>query len=463
MKRIIALGVILCSLLFLPVKAYTEGQTSAAPDPSEVQASPSFWIDNRNVYEGMDKSYSEGYIPRVADGYAAVVLPLLCDGALAGNQLRASVNLGDSETMPFVCKNYEKTVALCAPSLYLISFSLELKADRINGNYPVAVTVAAADDAANALRETFTVYVVITDGKALQNDRTQQQEEIVLTPKVLVQSYSCAALSTEEKADVILAGEKISLTVTLVNTARFESVKNMSVTAAPPEGFALLSASDTQYIGYVGAGATFDVTFTYATKSDLPAGQYGISVSYDYAFGKGMSSSGSGTARVTITQPLQLELSLVQMPEKAVISDTVSAGVQAINLSRAKAYNVRAVIKADGLSPAGTVFLGDIEGGASVEGTGQVVVTGLSDGNFPYGQTNGTVTFYYEDADGNEQTEVKNFSTEIQSPFSENESAKDDAPGQWWVIMAVIAAAVAVGGAALGIKARKGRKREKTV
>lgn len=117
-----------------------------------------------------------------------------------------------------------------------------------------------------------------------------------------------------------------------------------------------------------------------------------------------MSASGAGTARVTVTQPLQMELSVTQMPSRAVISDTVSVGVQAINLSHAKAYNVRAVIEADGFSPMGTIFIGNVDGGMSAEGTGSVAVTGLTRSSFSYGQTKGTVTFFYEDADGSEMT-----------------------------------------------------------
>lgn len=166
---------------------------------------------------------------------------------------------------------------------------------------------------------------------------------------------------------------------------------------------------------------------------------------------------------VTVTQPLQMELAVIQMPDKAVISDTISVGVQAINLSRAKAYNVRAVVEADGFSPMGTIFLGDVDGGMSADGTGQIAVTGLTRGNFSYGKTKGTVTFYYEDSDGNELTEIKSFTTEIESPFSQNPKAEEDAPGQWWIIMAVITAGIAIGGILIVIQKRKEHKREKTV
>ena len=464
MKRIIAIVLILSSLFLMCITAYAEDGTDTAPDtaPSVPEAPATLSIDNQNIYEGMDKSYSEGYVPRVSGGYATVVIPLICDGELEGNRLCASVNLGDSMSMPFVCKNYEKTVSLSAESLYLVSFSLELKWDRVNGNYPVSVNISAIDKNGNAIQETITVYIVINDGKDPNAKEEEPEEEIVLTPKVLVQSYECVAITDDGETAIIKAGDKIKVKVTLVNTSGTESLKNITVTAnATTDNFILQSVSDTIYINSVGAGATFDVIYEYETKTDMPAGQYNIGISYDFAYGKGMSSAGSGNARVTITQPLEMELSITQIPSKAVISDTVSVGVQAINLSRAKAYNVRAVIEADGFSPMGTIFIGDVDGGMSAEGLGQVTVTGLTKGNFSYGQTKGTVTFYYEDADGNELTEVKNFTTTIESPFSGKAKTEEDNPTQWWLIMAVIVVIIATAVTVVVIKKIKGRKNEK--
>jgi len=97
----------------------------------------------------------------------------------------------------------------------------------------------------------------------------------------------------------------------------------------------------------------------------------------------------------------------------------------------------------------------------SAEGLGQVTITGLTKGNFSYGHTKGTVTFYYEDADGNELTEVKNFTTTIESPFSGETKTEEDAPEQWWIIMAVTAAVIIVGVTVIVFKKIKVRKNEK--
>ena len=68
----------------------------------------------------------------------------------------------------------------------------------------------------------------------------------------------------------------------------------------------------------------------------------------------------------------------------------------------------------------------------------EVNITGLTEGSFPYGQTDGTVTFFYEDIHGNLFEEVKTFSAVIGTPFSENISQSEDDPLHWWIIVAVI-------------------------
>lgn len=415
-------------------------------------------IDNENVYKNMEKSYSQGYVPTVSNGYATVVLPLICDGELQGNSLRAAVTLGDTASSPFVGKNYEKTFFLVSHEInsgkgtvkgYCISFSLQLKNDRYNGTYPVSVRVSAEDKNLEDVTQEFTVFVTITDGKdpnATPAPEPVAEEQVTLAPKILVQSAEAKSLEEDAEFGKINAGDRMQVRITLENTSKTESAENMTVTVGSPgDGFLFTGTADSTYIGNLSAGETVDITCEYTVKPETPAGQYEIPVSFDFAYGKGMTGAGTGTARVNISQPLELEFSLLQMPAEAVVSDTVEVGVQVINLSRAKAYNVRASIKGDGLSPAGVAFIGDLEGGTSEQVPLQLLITGLTQGNSFYGQTDGKITYQYENGDGSEYSWEESFSLNILSPFSGASQEAEDEPAQWWIIMAVI------GGLLLGI------------
>lgn len=442
-----------------------DGEPSPSPfpepdeDPSPTPSFPSeaAWlvIDNQNIYENMARSYSQGYVPTVENGSALVVLPLLCEGELRGNILRAKAALGESG--PFVTMNYEKTVALelhkvnggkdAVPG-YCVVFPLQLRGERVNGSYPVTISISAVDGGGSLVQEEFTVYVTVTGGIDPNATPTPEpaptpapEEPVVLGPKVLVQSWETASLEEGAVEGIVNAGDRIRIKINLRNTSKTEDVENMTVTAASPgEGFALASGTDTHYIEKLEAGGTASISWEYQIKPETPAGQYTIPLSYDFAYHKGMTGSGTGSARVDISQPLKMEFALLQMPDEAVISDMVAVNVQAINLSHAKAYNVRAVIEADGISPSGTAFLGDLEGGTSGEKPLQVTVTSLTQSAYSYGQTTGTITYLYEDGDGVEYSETRSFTVNIKSPFSTESKSEPDDPGQWWIIMAALGA-----------------------
>lgn len=436
-------------------------------------------LDNRNLYNNMSCSYSKGYVPTVKDGYAVVVLPILCDKELKGNKLRVAAELGDASAMPFACKNYEKLVELSEHtvndgkekiSAYLVEFPLELSKSRVNGNYPVVLHASGTDSQGNPVSADFTVNVVIADGKdpnaaePVPEPEPAPEEPVVFTPKVLVKSYECVKFEdeddgkdTEDRAfgdtdgnddrvdetgnSGIAAGDKFRLTVKLWNTSASETLKNASVTITSPEtGFTLLSPSDTIYIGKLGAGKTTAVSFEYRAGISVLPGQYDFGISFDYAYGKAVTATGTGKAKVSIRQKMNVQFDDLQIPEKVMVSDTVTASLQAMNLGKTAIYNVRAEIEADGLHPGGTIFIGNIEPGNAASASVQITISGLSEGDSSYGQTKGKVTYFYEDADGNEYTEEREISTAVVSPFSEIQEEPEDDPGQWWIIIGSIGA-----------------------
>lgn len=469
-------------LVFAPgVLALAEEGEDLQPD-SAAEPSPEpttkeqtlLYIDNRSLYEHMDRTYSQGYRPTVKGGAATVVLPLLCRGELRDNSLRARAVFDPGG--PFAAKNYEQTVELKEHKVnggkqktagYCAIFTLELEKDRLNGSYPVTINVSGTDIHGAEIQQDFTLFVSITDGKdpnatpAPEPAPTPEPEPpVVLGPKVLIES--CTAISLEEDGEpgTVNAGDRVRVTVTLVNTSGSQGLENMAVTAASPgEGFALLSPSESVYVGDLAAGGRIQVVYDYQVSPETAAGQYAIPISYDFAYNKGETGSGSGSARVNISQPLEMEFSLGRMPGEAVVSDVIEVNIQAINLSHAKAYNVRAAIEGDGLLPSGTAFIGDLEGGAMGEKPLEITITGLTESETPYGPTGGTVTYLYEDRDGAEFTQTGSFTLDVKSPFSENKPAdeKED-PGQFWIVLGAVGAAVL---GLLGALIWKGARRRK--
>ncbi len=426
-------------------------------------------IDNQNRYDGMDKTYSEGYIPRVEQGTVSLIIPMTCTGSIQNNKLRAALSLGDSQNSPFVNKNYDKTISLQQNAVndgtgtvegYVAAFSLELRSDRYNGSYPVTMTVEGTDDRGTEIRQDFTIYVTITDGKDPNEEPTTEattEEPVRFAPKVLVESCH---FSNEDPQ----AGDTVTAEFTLVNTSRSEGIQNMTVAvSAPGEHFTLLSDSDSIYVGALPAGKTTTVSYDFAIDVATPQGQYDLALTMDYADSKGASYSGSGTGKIKVGQQMHIQFDPPVISEAVYVGDIIEVQVQAMNLGRSKVYNVRAVLEADGLKPEATLFIGDMEAGTVQTGTARVAVSSLTKGNSLYGRTDGIITYYYEDEAGKEYEEQADFSTTITSPFSNQPAEPEDQTGQWWIIIAVIGSILCVIVVIIIIRGIKRRNRQEEV
>lgn len=405
-----------------------------------------FVIDNQNVYKGMEKSYSRGYVPKIGNDNAVLVLPLQAKHKISGNQITAALKFGEGENLPFVHKNYEKEVKLKyykagkqgkKVGRYLVSFNLKLKKDRYNGSYPVIVTVSGQDESGNEISQEFTVYVTITDGKKAgeAGDAQEGEEDTVakFAPKVMIDSYQFSRKK-------ILCGEKFTAKITLHNTSNSEPVKNMMVSVTPGENVELLGRTGSSYVQELAAGGSCDLSFRFRVNASAPRGQYSIGVTMDYADAKGGTHTAEGAMKVSAEQSVQIQIPPVSMAKTIQLGETVELQTQVMNLGKGKLYNVRATLEAEGLTPSGAAFIGDVEAGTSMSGSMEVTAEGLTGTNL-YGTTQGKITFYYADEAGNEMTQEQTFETDILSPLSgENEVEPEEDTRQWWVIMAVIVA-----------------------
>lgn len=122
------------------------------------------YIDTENVYEGMAKSYAQGYVPTVSGGNAHFVLPLKSRDAAVTN-ITVTPVIDTSDASPFSYGNYEFNVAADAGGVFLIKLSLPLKANRTNGTYAVTFRARYTDSAGKAQTQEFPIYLTIVDGR----------------------------------------------------------------------------------------------------------------------------------------------------------------------------------------------------------------------------------------------------------------------------------------------------------
>ena len=140
------------------------------------------YIDNENIYEDMEQSYSEGYVPKIIDGKAMIAIPILCNEELKNQMLRASVKFPEEKNLPFLKKNYVKNIKIdkMIPKgkekevlIYYVIFEMELKKDRINGSYPVVIALEGTTSSNDLIKKDIKLYVTIVDGKLEIMDQPQ--------------------------------------------------------------------------------------------------------------------------------------------------------------------------------------------------------------------------------------------------------------------------------------------------
>jgi hypothetical protein len=437
MKKLCILFVII-ALLIAPVTAYAAGVT--------------FTIDDINKYDDMEKSYNEGYTPTfyTADSkwYAKIILPLRASDDTFSNEITVTPGLGDTNSSPFVYKNYQKTVGRGSyefngvPVLaYLVEFDLELAPGRVNGVYPVMIGVQA--DGANSA--SFTCYVTITNGKNPQSEPTP--EKPTSQPKIIVSSYSI-------NPSPVMAGEEFTADITLENTSGTKSVQNMSVSVSCDcPNFELLDDTNTIYIGKLAKNATTDIEVRYKTDLETPPQRYNITLSMEYDNSVAQTLSSQGNVTITVKQPMRVEIEAPKVPQQVNAGDTMPLSFQVMNMGRSKVYNVRCQLAAPGLIPSETAFIGNMEAGTAMQGDMDVFIgtkdmTEGYEGEDKYGFTSGTITLIYEDEAGQEYFESIDFSTTINppviAPVSAEPAEEPEKASQWWISLIIGGTLIAI-------------------
>lgn len=453
----------------------TEETAPAVPtiptEPAGSKIPTSLEIDTKNIYEGMDKAYENGYVPKIENGMMYLVLPLLSNGKLHENKIKVSLNLGASSSSPFEIANYEKTFELemVKPEngeenveLFLVEFDVKLTASRTNGVYPVVVNVSGYDNTGVAISCTYTLYVTITDGKS-----NEPPKSYVETPTAEPVVFIANTVIQPGKA---MAGEEFTLTLTLKNSLTTKSVKNMLVKVDTGNlHINLLEDTNIFQIDKIDAGGKTTLTLRFGTDASIPAGKYTLNFTFHYDSSKTLNLSSSGTAIVEIQQPANVELVLPRFPQSVTVGETIPLSLQVMNMGRDRLYNVRCVVSGFGFAPANTGYIGTMEAGSSsmTEVELYIIALNVSSGNEngrQYGDTVGTITLFYEDESGEAYSQEVQFETYVnrpivQIPQANTATEEEKITGQWWISVLVLGGVICAAGIGIILIKCKAKKR----
>ena len=455
-----------------PTDPSTEPTLPSAPDLPESTIPTALTIDTENIYDGMDKAYEDGYVPRTENGFMYIVLPMLSNGNIYQNSIKVSLGLGSGASSPFVMANYEKTFELetVTPKnsneekeLFLIEFTVRLSSERINGVYPVAVNISGYDDSGTPIDCSYTIYVTITDGKT--NQVTQPAPEVATAEPVVYISNRVV------QPDKVMAGEEFTLTVTLKNSLATKSVKNMLVKIDTGNlHINLLENANVFQVDKIPAGGETELTFRLGSDASIPAGKYNLNFTFNYDSSKTLNLSSSGSTIVEIHQPANMELVMPRFSQSVTVGETIPLSLQVMNMGRDPMYNVRCTVSGFGFAPANTGYIGTMDAGSSATTEVELYIIALnaSQGNengSQYGDTVGTVTLIYEDETGQEYRQETQFETTVNRPVVEvaqtasGEDADEKAAGQWWISVLILGGVILAAGFGFVLIKRKKKNR----
>lgn len=451
--------------------------------PMAVRAESLITIETNKKYEGMKRSFSKGYEPSIEKNTMNLVVPFVTKQELEDDKIVVGVSFEREENSPFYYKNYQKKVKKSQEGVYLYQCRIQLKEDRMNGQYPIYLYVQAQTQE-EIVQQDFTIYVEITDGKVQAHTGTQENpsegmepgqsgfpgdlpgqsgteevggegtvqpdissgassgEEAAHQPRILIDSNSLQGNS-------LLAGDSILWNLSAKNCSKGQSVENLKVTLLS-ESKDISFEKTSWYFQQAGPGKSLDLSQNITVRKKAAPENISIQYQFDYEDKKGNSYNSTETVTLLVSQPQQAELTDLSFPENVYESDRNSFKFQVQNTGLATIYNAKVRLEGKGLFPEKEMFLGNLEAGTSQEGEIQVFVGTLNmdsdgkiieEGGEKYGDTLGSVIFSYENDQGELIEQKTELHTVIQKPQTVNLKIKKEPESvktnQWWITIII--------------------------
>ena len=447
-------------LLALPIAAFAEGETQPAetqapvttpnptpePTPQPTPVADKLIIDSWNLYDGMDKTYQQGYVPRVVNGCCYIIFPLI--GETYDGKVTVTADLGGTADSPFVFGNYSQTAA--GWGRYVFMFEIPLVKGRINGSYPVTLRADYLDVLGQQKQQSFTVFVTVADGKKPKDPDAKEAAE---KPELFISAC-------EITPDTVTGGDEFTATVTIDNIGAIRARSVRLSYGSEAAGIIPADTNSAMHLENIASGESATVSFALRTTGDVLAGEQPFYVTLDYVDLYGGVYTNTRTFLVHVTQPAKMSCDPVSLPKEVTAGETISLPANVFNIGKSPLRNVTVNLTGAGLFPTSSVFLGDIQPGQAGYGEMKVLVGMLSmtEGyTESYGKTSAVYTVTYTDDAGETHTAEQQLSTEIKQPViagektdaeKQAEEEQKRAMSQWWIsalaAFAVIAIIVAV-------------------
>ncbi len=281
------------------------------------------------------------------------------------------------------------------------SFPIVCKKDITNGSYKITVVMkgnyytTSGLDTRTEMSED--IYVPVKNGKA---DQTLD----VAKPILMVSDYSIGS-------NAVTAGKTFTLTFTLTNTSNVD-LQNAKVTIYPTNNvFIPVGSSSSFYVEKIKAKESVTQSIKLSSNTDITQGSHTIRIESEYEDTNKKAYEAEDTISIRVVHPLRLVVDPVADPGMLTVGERGYASVNYRNMGNTTINNL--VVRVDGnfsMDTSNTYYVGNLASGKSDYYNWQFYPEEA-------GTIEGTVTFTYEDAAGNQMELVEPFSFEVAEPF----------------------------------------------
>ena len=286
-------------------------------------------------------------------------------------------------------------------------FSMYMETNLTSGNYPLNFTLSYKDPSGRIYTSSERVFAEVKRSADMEEGNTSK-------PRIIIQSY-------QTSVEMIEAGKSFDLDFTLQNTSAETEVSNVKVVLGSEEAGSTTSTtrsnsvffpsegSNSFFIERIAPKGSVSNSIQLTTSQDIEPGVYSLTLNIEYdANGSAVSPSEEKLA-FPVAQQQRLDIQGFSVGNSTMMGSSVPLAFQYINKGKSTIYN----------------FSVEVEGDFTLEDTTQSYNGNLTSGyNDTYenylvptkeGTCTGAVLLKYEDSQGNEKSERKEFTVEVQS------------------------------------------------
>ena len=326
-----------------------------------------------------------------------VTVSIKNSGEFEARQIKVSAD-GTTALLP-VSQNLFIVPRLQKGETKSIVFKFQPQPEAVRGGVPITIKVESVEGGQNsAISRAISVFLDSTsDGKPEAGKNI---------PKIIVKTYS-------SEPTLVKAGEKFTLNLQFLNTHASKTVRNIKgnfvVTEASNETgsvFSPVDSSNTFYIDAISPKETCDWILTLYTIPDAKSKTYTVTISFEYEDVEGNPYKADEIIGIPVYQPSRFETSEFTLPPEAYMGQPVFFGFEMYNMGKTDIYNVKLIVEGDFEAQPKSNYFGNFESGRREYFELNLIPTML-------GESKGSITFQYENASGEQQELVKEFSANV--------------------------------------------------